>query len=240
MSYEHAYAYVVSDSVRVAVIIDLVGSRQHADRRWVHESMRAAMQRVNGLVEFDLPLEATVGDESQGRFRSLADALRATLLLRLVLPEGMDCRAGIGVGPVEDLEIGAYGPIQDGPAWWAARDAIVEAKAREVTRNPTLRTWYVAAGGSDGAAGDSGVPALVNAALLVRDEVVTQMSPRSRRLMLGMMLGRSQAEMAAEEGVTQSAVSQSLRRSGAMAVLSSHELLVANQSGEQEQRRGDR
>lgn len=240
MSYEHAYAYAVSETVRVAVIIDLVGSRQHADRLWVHQSMRAAMEQVNGLVRFDHPLEATVGDESQGRFLSLGDALRATLLLRLVLPEGMDCRAGIGIGPVEDLELGAYGPIQDGPAWWAARDAIVEVKGREITRNPTLRTWYDVADRPGFAADEYEAPALVNAVLLVRDEVVTQMSSRSRRLMLGMMLGRSQAEMAADEGVTQSAVSQSLRRSGAMAVLSSHELLVAHQSGEQEQRSGNR
>lgn len=240
MSYEHVYAYAVSETVRVAVIIDLVGSRRHADRLWVHRSMRAAMEQVNGLVRFDHPLEATVGDESQGRFLSLGDALRATLLLRLALPEGMDCRAGIGIGAVEDLDLGAYGPIQDGPAWWAARDAIVEVKTREITRNPTLRTWYAVAERPGFGVDEHEVPALVNAVLLVRDEVVTQMSSRSRRLMLGMMLGRSQAEMAADEGVTQSAVSQSLRRSGAMAVLSSHELLVAHQSGEQEQRSGNR
>ena len=239
MSYEYAYAYVMSESVRVAVIVDLVGSRRHADRRWVHRSMHAAMQQVNALVQHDYPLEATVGDESQARFMSLGDALQATLLLRIVLPEGMDCRAGIGIGPVEDLEMGAYGPIQDGPAWWAARDAIVEAKAREVARNPSLRTWYAVADRPGFAAHDYADPAMINAMLLVRDEVVTQMSPRSRRFMLGMMLGRSQAEMAADEGVTQSAVSQSLRRSGAMAVLSSHELLVAQQPGEQEQGRGD-
>lgn len=240
MSYEHAYAYAVNDTVRAAVIIDLVGSRQHADRRWVHRSMRAAMQRVNAMVRFDHPLEATVGDESQGRFMSLAEALQATLLLRLVLPDGMDCRAGIGIGPVEDLELGAHGPIQDGPAWWAARDAIVEVKAREITRNPTLRTWYEVADRPGFAADAYPVPELVNAVLLVRDEVVTQMSPRSRRLMLGMMLGKAQAEMAADEGVTQSAVSQSLRRSGAMAVLGSHELLVAHQAGQQEQGSGNR
>lgn len=240
MSYEYAYAYIVNGSVRVAVIIDLVGSRRHADRRWVHQSMRDAMQRVNGLVAFDHPLEATFGDESQGRFMRLDDALRATLLLRLVLPEGMDCRAGIGIGAVEDLDVGAYGPIQDGPAWWAARDAIVEAKSREVARNPTLRTWYAVADQPGFVASDYAVPALINAFLLVRDEVVTQMSPRSRRLMLGLMLRKSQAEMAADEGVTQSAVSQSLRRSGAAAVVSSHELLVSDQPGDQEQRRGHR
>lgn len=229
MSYEYVYAYVVIGQVRVAVIVDLVGSRRHADRMWVHQSMKAAMQQVNALVPFDHPLEATFGDESQGRFMVLDNALRATLLLRLLLPEGMDCRAGIGIGPVEDLGPGAYGPIQDGPAWWSARDAIVEAKAREVSRNPTLRTWYEVADQPGFAADDYAVPTLINAFLLVRDEVVTQMSPRSRRLLLGLMLGKSQAEMAAAEGITQSAVSQGLRRSGAAAVLSSHELLVADQ-----------
>ena len=44
------------------------------------------------------------------------------------------------------------------------------------------------------------------------------MKPRSRRLLLGMVLGSPQAELAAEEGVSQSAVSQNLAASGAYAI----------------------
>jgi hypothetical protein len=216
----------VSALVRVAMIVDLVGSRRHADRAWVHRSLVAALDATNRLVSFDQPMAPTLGDESQGRFMALDDALRASLLLRLLLPEGMDCRAGIGIGTVENLGVGAYGPIQDGPAWWAARDAIVEAKAREVGRTPTLRTWYEITDRPEFPVGDYPSPALVNAFLLTRDEVVSQMSQRSRRLLLGLMQGRSQSEMASAEGITQSAVSQSLRRSGAAAVVSSHDELT--------------
>lgn len=213
--------------MRVAVIIDLVGSRRHADRVWVHRSLVTALEETNRLVSFDQPLAPTLGDESQGRFLALDDALRATLLLRLLLPDGMDCRAGIGIGTIEDLGVGAYGPIQDGPAWWAARDAIVEAKSREVGRTPTLRTWYGITDRAGFPVADHPPPALVNAFLLTRDEVVSQMSQRSRRLLLGLMQGRSQSEMASAEGITQSAVSQSLRRSGAASVVSSHDELTS-------------
>jgi DNA-binding CsgD family transcriptional regulator len=226
MSYVHVYAYVMSKHlVRVAVIVDLVGSRRHPDRSWVHRSLVDALARTNEMVPFDQPLAPTLGDESQGRYTTLSDALSATLILRLVLPEGMDCRAGIGVGAVEELGEGAVGPIQDGPAWWSARDAIVEAKFREMGRNPQARTWYGVSDRLDRRLSDYPAEGLVNSLLLMRDEVIAQMTPRSRRLLLGLLQGRSQSELAAMEGVSQSAVSQSVRRSGALAVVSSAEML---------------
>lgn len=213
-------------AVRVAVIVDLVGSRRHADRAWVHRSMLEAQATTNRLVPHDQPMTPTLGDESQARYLTLLDALNATLVLRLALPETMDCRAGIGIGSVEELGTGVAGPVQDGPAWWSARDAIVEAKAREAGRTPGLRTWYQLA--DEPAVPVAAHPSvnLVNAFLLMRDEVVTQMSPRSRRLLLGLVQGRSQQEMAAAEGISQSAVSQNLRRSGAVAVLASSDVLA--------------
>lgn len=216
----------MDQSVRVAVIVDLVGSRRHADRTWVHRSLLEALQATNQLADFDQPLEPTLGDESQGRYVTLEDAIRATFMLRLLLPEDMDCRAGIGIGPVEELGVGIYGPIQDGPAWWAARDAIVEAKTREAGQNPTLRTWYEITDHKGFPSGDYPSMALINAYFLARDEVVSQMSERSRRLLFGLLSGKSQVEMAQSEAISQSAVSQNLRRSGAAAVLSSLSLVV--------------
>ncbi|WP_162246470.1 SatD family protein [Aeromicrobium sp. Root495] len=209
---------------RVAVIIDLVGSRRQRDRAWLHRTFVTALAQVDAMVPGEQPLAPTVGDEAQARYHSVNDALRATLLLRLVLPEGLDCRAGIGVGEVQDLGPGVAGLLQDGPGWWAARDAINEAKARELVKDRTLRTWYLLA---DEAEPGSEVPsdAVVQALLLTRDEIVSSMQERSRRLLLGVLQGVSQADLALQEGISASAVSQNLRRSGAYAVLHAHDRL---------------
>ncbi|MCK5891118.1 MAG: SatD family protein [Aeromicrobium sp.] len=206
-------------TVRVAVIVDLVGSRKYPDRAWVHAAFTTAMDEVNQRVRPDQRMAPTLGDEAQARYYSVGAALRATLLMRLVLPDGLDCRAGVGVGAVTHLGTGAAGLIQDGPGWWAARDAINEAKAREVGRDRTLRTWYARAP----LAAEYPRSRHVNALLLVRDEIVTTMQARSRRLLLGLLDGSSQVELAEREGISPSAVSQNLRRSGAYAVAHSQE-----------------
>jgi DNA-binding CsgD family transcriptional regulator len=48
--------------------------------------------------------------------------------------------------------------------------------------------------------------------------VVHRMKARERRLAAGLLQGRTQAELASQEGISQSAVSQSLQRSGASAL----------------------
>jgi DNA-binding CsgD family transcriptional regulator len=207
---------------RVTVIVDLVGSRRHPDRAWVHAAFTDALDAVNAAVPAEQPLEPTLGDEAQACYGTVEEALRATLLLRLELPEELDARAGIGVGPVQVLGRGAVGLVQDGPGWWAARDAIDEAKARETGRDRSLRSWFVVA--PQDAPGHPPA-AFVDAFLLLRDEVVTGMSPRSRRLLRGLLDGRTQADLAEQEGISASAVSQNLRRSGAYAVVHAHELL---------------
>ncbi len=211
-------------STRVTMIVDLVGSRRHADRAWVHRAFTDALAAVNGTVPAEQPLEPTVGDEAQARYATVEEALRSSLLLRLELPDQLDARTGIGVGPVQHLGHGAVGLLQDGPGWWAARDAINEAKARETGRDRTLRTWYVVADGVP-RGGEHPDPAHVDAFLLLRDEIVSGMLPRSRRLLRGVLDGRTQADLADEEGISASAVSQNLRRSGAYAVQHAHDLL---------------
>ena len=206
-----------------AVIVDLVGSRAQPDRSMAQEQLVAALAEVNAAVGSIQPLAPTIGDECQGAFPELTSAVRAALLLRLLLPGSMDCRAGIGAGSWQTVGRSDYGPMQDGSGWWSARDAIVEAKHRETRRNRTLRSWYAIA---DDAPEGAPSPALVNALLLCRDDIVTGMSDRSRRLLLGLLRGRTQVELADDEAISQSAVSQNLRRSGALAVVAADEVLA--------------
>jgi hypothetical protein len=206
----------------IAVIADLVGSRRQPDRAAAQDQLVGALAEVNAAVPSLQALAPTIGDESQGAYADLPAALLATLFLRLTLPESLDCRFGLGAGTWQNVGRSDYGPMQDGPAWWAARDAIVEAKAREVRRHKSLRTWYAVAEGR----GDEFAPAgLANAFLMCRDEIVSGMNDRSRRLALGLLRGRTQVELAKSEDISQSAVSQNLQRSGAFALVGGAEVL---------------
>jgi hypothetical protein len=206
------------------LIGDLVSSKQHVDRRGLQRSLKAVLDAVNERLKPVQPLELTVGDEFQGGFSSVALAARASLLVRLELlarEVGGDSRYGLGHGEVTVFDAGRFPASQDGPGWWSARQAIDRAKAlAESPRTSFARTcfgyWPEEYGNKDANA------AAVEAFLLCQDATVAQMNPRQRRLLLGLMRGRPQAQLAADEGITQSAVSQNLRRSGAFAIEAAH------------------
>jgi hypothetical protein len=207
----------------VAVIVDIVGSRRMPDREAAQRALDDALARVAG----DLPiaetaLHPTVGDELQGVYPTLDAALATTLLVQLALPDIVECRFGLGIGPT-GLVPSATGDIPDGPAWWAARPAIDHVHALEQRAVPSARTWVVAHEGE----GDPAHAAArrANAYLLVRDQVVGAMSERARRLTYGRCFGATQRALAAKEGVTQSAVSQLLAASGASSVVEGFRLL---------------
>lgn len=188
----------------VVLIGDLVGSRRSRDRSALHGRLGRALERANRMHGGELRI--TAGDEYQGRFDTVGDALRATLTLRLALLRDADVRHGIGCGDVESLD----DRVEDGPGWWAARDAI-EAAARAERRAATrsLRTAYRLAPDTTGPAA-----AAVNAALLGRDELVGRLSGRGVSVLRGLLAGRTQAELATDEGVSASAISQRVRNDG--------------------------
>ena len=210
----------------VAVIVDVSKSRSHADRRALQREIQDAFGRVNEAVEAQQNLEPTIGDEFQAVYDTLGAALRATLLARLYLPDGVDCRFGLGLGEVVSIGTGVAGAVQDGSAWWSAREAIDEARRHEYSKLGFVRTWFRSGAETAGASSE----ALVNAYLLGRDHIVGAMNPRARRLLLGHLLGATQDELAKREGITQSAVSQNLSRSGANALMASEALLLGVES----------
>ena len=167
-----ADASVITDSSHlVALIGDLVGSRRSTSRAEVQQHLVDALAIANETTTSVQALAPTIGDEFQGVYADVGSALRASLVVRLALPADVDYRCGIGVGTLEIVGTSEYGHTQDGPAWWAARDAIVEAKRRESGQNKRLRSWFAESdtGGGDLHAG------LVNAYLLCRDELVSRL-----------------------------------------------------------------
>lgn len=207
---------------RCTLIGDIVGSRGSVDRADLHRAVEAALRQVDDAVPSLTGLRVTVGDEFQGSYATLGEALDAGLRVRLALLPDVDTRIGVGRGSVTTLD--PQRGIEDGPGWWAARAAVEaaeEAAAKPATRH--LRTALRMDASEDVSAVDA-----VNAALLCRDHLVGSCSERSIRLLRGLMEPHTtQGDLATLEGISPSAVSQRVRADGLGAVLAAHDLLRA-------------
>ena len=207
----------------VAVIADIVGSRKLPDRAAAQHELDAAIDRAEAARPLALQrLAPTVGDELQGVYRSLGDAVISTLMLQLALPAGIECRFGVGVGELTTIPT-AKGAVSEGPGWWAAREAIDLVHEKQQRTAPLARTWIVAASGQDEVMSSTIGP--LNSYLLVRDQLVGSMSERERRLTYGRAIGTSQRDLAIEEGISQPSISKSLRAAGSAAILDGLRLL---------------
>jgi hypothetical protein len=217
---------VKASATRCALLGDVVGSRRAADRRALHRRLEGVLADVDAQVPALTALHVTVGDEFQGSYATLGAAIDAALRLRLLLLPDVETRVGLGRGAITTLD--ADRRLEDGPAWWSAREAIEEvaqAARRPATR--LLRTAYRVAAEEDAVTVPDAVhPAAVNAALLCRDHLVGSLSDRSVRLLRGLMEPETtQVELAAREGISASAVSQRVRVDGIGAVLAAQEML---------------
>jgi DNA-binding CsgD family transcriptional regulator len=195
--------------IPVPVIADIIGSRGLDDRNQSQGRIVATLFRVSEVIPPNQKWTPTVGDEFQGAYASVPDALRATLLIHLLLPTGLDLRFGIGQGDIRSIE--PEGRIQDGPGWWAAREAIERAHRLGAGSGQTLRSWFC----RDPSQDDVGTSeSTINSYLTARDFMVTSLSERSRNIGAALLQGKTQAVIATELDITQSAVSQTIRRHG--------------------------
>jgi hypothetical protein len=216
----------VPETAVATLIGDLVGSRSSQDRTVLHQHLEAALAEVNDLLHPLQPMRITVGDEHQGSFTTVAEAVQATLLVRVRLLPAYDIRHGIGWGVTTVLD-GEAG-IEDGPGWWAARAAIEAAASGGASAaHRWLRTAYVAADG----AGGGPDPGLVNAGLVLRDERVTGLSERSVSVLRGLLSHVTQRDVAEALGISASAVSQRVRADGLAAIVAAHDLLTPVELG---------
>jgi hypothetical protein len=192
----------------VAVIVDIVGSRRLENRSEAQEAITEAFHQANAFAPGIAEITATIGDEFQGLYQTTSDALTAWTLGSLLLPEAVDVRCGMGVGKVTRIDLGGSQQLQDGPAWWNARAAVDEAHRRQYAGDTSARTHFI---------GTSHEPD-INAYLLLRDHIVYRMKKRERRLTAALIMGATQSEMAKSEKLSQATISESLHRSGGMAL----------------------
>jgi hypothetical protein len=191
--------------LRATVIGDVVGSRSAADRGALHRAITSALADAAEVAI--APPVLTVGDEFQGVYRTVGEAIDAALSIRLALAPGVDIRFGIGWGAITVLDE-ATG-IQDGPGWWAAREAIEwTATAQTQPGLALVRTAFRTA------EPDGPGPGAVNAALMCRDHLLGSLDERSQRILTGLRAGQTKKELAMAEGISASAVSQRAGRAG--------------------------
>lgn len=181
------------------VIGDLVASRDLADRTGAQRALGEVLDDVSDRLGPAQRLEPTVGDEFQGAFERLSDAVLATLLVRLRMLPVVDVRCGLGYGEVTVHDSSRRPLLQDGPGWWSARDDALDVL--EAPRHSAARTWYAGPGAGR-----------VNAFLLTRDALVDRLNERGHRLLYGALVGETQQRLAEQEQISKSAVSQQFAR----------------------------
>jgi hypothetical protein len=204
-------------TARVALLCDIVASRRASDRQELHDTIETVLRGVNrGYPVLD-PAVITLGDEFQGVYATLGDALTASFHIRAGLfPH--DVRFGLGRGDAHTLD--AARGIHDGSAYWSAREAIEAVK--ELAATPAMRlTRSAFRSGTDAA----GLVDAVNAGLLALDQLVGTMSEVSRRILHGRLAGASQRALAEQEGITPSAVSQRVTKDGVAVTLETMRIL---------------
>jgi SatD family (SatD) len=194
-----------SSDLRATLIGDVVGSRRAADRSAAHRATNRALRDV-AAGAIDAPA-FTVGDEFQGSYPAVGAAIDAALSIRLAVAPGVDVRFGIGWGSVSMLDPQAG--IQDGPGWWAAREAIEWTAAAQ--RQPGLAMVRTSFRVTGVARTDADA---INAALLCRDHLLGSLNDRSIRIVKGLLTNQTKKDISAAEGISASAVSQRAGRDG--------------------------
>ena len=107
------------------------------------------------------------------------------------------------------MVLDATAGIQDGPGWWAAREAIEwTASAQRQPGLALVRTSF-RANGENRLDVDA-----INAALLCRDHLLGSLDERSLRILKGLLSSHTKKDIAAAEGISASAVSQRAGRDG--------------------------
>lgn len=178
------------------LIGDVVGSREAEDRAGLQERLLTVLEHVSQ--RSGQRLAVTLGDEFQGRFAGMEQALAAAWRLHLGTIGIARLRIGIGWGEilVEPEHESPFG--QDGPAWWRARDAI-----ERVDASHPARTLVVTETGWDD---------LMNSYLTLRDAHLDELDEADAAILEAMAAGQTQRAVAEKLGLHESSVSRRVSR----------------------------
>ena len=201
---------------RAAIIGDVVGSRQAISRSRLQQRLDKALAEVNRVMKPVQALTPTLGDEFQGMYETVPEAMEACFRLRLEVVDQIELRIGIGWGALRTQDPSRTPFGQDGPCWWRAREALDElARTERSNREPnSLRTVC-----RTGSAQES----MFNAILVLRDQVLAGMDKDDATILRLLIGGATQQEAAARLGVNKSSVSRRVQNHGLAALLRARE-----------------
>jgi hypothetical protein len=194
-----------------ALLGDVIASRHSGDREELQHMLDDAMSRGNAAGQPVQPLRMTIGDEFQGLFGSVAEAVSASLQIRMTLRPTVDVRIGIGWGTLDLVpQDPPFG--QDGPCWWRAREAIEEVKKSESSNSVprSVRTLVRTGDSSD---------ELINAYLVSRDHITAGWDEVDVEIARLFRNGVNQTKISEQVGLSQSSVSRRLQNHGILTVL---------------------
>jgi hypothetical protein len=197
-----------------AVIGDVVGSRQVASRSRLQSRLDRSLASINDSMNPIQPLTPTIGDEFQGMFATIEEAIEASFRLRVELMRKVDVRIGIGWGALrtQDPRRTPFG--QDGPCWWRAREALEElARTERSNQEPHSLRTVCRTGTREEAA--------YNAILVLRDQLLSAIDEHDATILRMLMGGASQQEAAERLGLNKSSISRRMQSHGLAALLRS-------------------
>lgn len=113
----------------IAVIADLVGSRQIQDRRGAQALLRQVLQEINKTYQDQMASDfsLTLGDEFQGVLKAPEKILEILFQIKFRL-HPLKIRFGVGFGQISTAIDPAQSIGADGPAYYVARQMISEVK----------------------------------------------------------------------------------------------------------------
>jgi len=201
-----------------AVIGDVVGSRQAASRSRLQSRLDQSLAVINDSMKPIQPMTPTIGDEFQGMFATIEEAIEASFRLRVELKRKVDVRIGIGWGTLrtQDPRRTPFG--QDGPCWWRAREALQElARTERSNQEPhSLRTVCRT---------DTREEAAYNAILVLRDQLLSAIDDHDATILRLLIGGASQQDAADRLGLNKSSISRRMQSHGLAALLRSRDHL---------------
>lgn len=201
---------------QVAVIGDVIRSRKHPDRAALQMALERALRETDRLVPPVHGLTITLGDEFQGVYETIQQAVDATLVVQLELLGESSVRFGIGKGEVLFVDEPRWPFGQDGPLWWRAREALEAVVAGEIanTTPRSRRTAYRGEGPED---------STLNSLLILRDQIAARLDAVDAAILRKLMAGETQAAIAAELELHPSSVSRRVQRHGIAVLLAARQ-----------------
>jgi len=195
--------------VYIAIIGDIIGSRNIEDRNEVQNKLKDVLEDVNTRYAEDIAAKFTItlGDEFQGLLNAGRYAMDIIQFIeRKMYPVKM--RFGVGIGKIttdinSDLAIGS-----DGPAYYLARKMINELKLSEKkNKSPkaNIRVTFEH---------KNNMEALLNTTLALCTVIKNSWTDKQRTVIYDYMeFGDQQKNMASRLGISQSSVQKSIAAS---------------------------